>query len=49
MNIQIEPTSHFSIHNLPYGIFSTPSKHKRAGIAIGNQIKLCQMSLIMIH
>ena len=38
MNIQIEPTSHFSIHNLPYGIFSTPSKHKRAGIAIGNQI-----------
>ena len=38
MNIQIEPTSHFSIHNLPYGIFSTPSKHKRAGVAIGNQI-----------
>jgi fumarylacetoacetase len=38
MNIQIEPTSHFTIHNLPYGIFSTPSKHKRAGVAIGNQI-----------
>lgn len=29
---------HFTIHNLPYGIFSTSAKHKRAGIAIGNQI-----------
>ncbi len=38
MNIQIDSDSHFSIHNLPYGIFSTPTKHKRAGIAIGNQI-----------
>ncbi len=38
MNIHIEPNSHFTIHNLPYGIFSTPTKAKRAGIAIGNQI-----------
>jgi len=38
MNIQIENDSHFTIYNLPYGIFSTPTKPKRAGIAIGNQI-----------
>lgn len=38
MNIQIEPSSHFTIHNLPYGIFSTPTKHKRAGIAFENHI-----------
>lgn len=38
MNIKIESNSHFTIHNLPYGIFSTPTKPKRAGIAIGNQI-----------
>ncbi|MFN8296616.1 MAG: fumarylacetoacetase [Chitinophagales bacterium] len=30
--------SHFTIHNLPYGIFSTPTKHKRAGIAFENHI-----------
>ncbi len=29
---------HFTIHNLPYGIFSTPTKSKRVGIAIGNYI-----------
>ncbi len=29
---------HFTIDNLPYGIFSTPTKHNRAGIAIGNYI-----------
>ena len=29
---------HFTIHNLPYGIFSTPTKMKRAGSAIGNYI-----------
>jgi fumarylacetoacetase len=38
MNIEIDPSSHFTIHNLPYGIFSTPTKPKRAGIAIGDQI-----------
>ena len=38
MNIQVENDSHFTIHNLPYGIFSTPTKPKRAGIAIGNHI-----------
>ena len=29
---------HFTIYNLPYGIFSTPTKSKRVGIAIGNYI-----------
>ena len=29
---------HFTIYNLPYGIFSTPTKPTRAGIAIGNYI-----------
>lgn len=29
---------HFTIHNLPYGIFSTPTKPMRSGIAIGNYI-----------
>lgn len=38
MNIQIEKNAHFTIYNLPYGIFSTPTKTARAGIAIGNQI-----------
>ena len=30
--------SHFSIHNLPFGIFSVGSNQKRVGIAIGEQI-----------
>lgn len=30
--------SDFSIYNLPYGIFSTPNRSPRAGIAIGDQI-----------
>ncbi|MCB0506945.1 MAG: fumarylacetoacetase [Chitinophagales bacterium] len=29
---------HFTIHNLPYGVFSTPTKSARAGVAIGNYI-----------
>jgi fumarylacetoacetase len=38
MNSSIDYTSHFTIHNLPYGIFSTPTKHKRAGVAFGHHI-----------
>jgi len=38
MNTAIDYSSHFTIHNLPYGIFSTPTKHKRAGVAFENQI-----------
>ncbi len=30
--------THFSIHNLPFGIFSVGSNQKRVGIAIGEQI-----------
>jgi len=28
----------FSIHNLPFGIFSTPTKSKRIGVAVGDQV-----------
>lgn len=31
-------TSDFSIHNLPFGIFSTNGKNKRVGVAIGEQV-----------
>lgn len=34
----IEHHPHFTLHNLPYGIFSTPTKSARAGMAIGNHI-----------
>ena len=36
--LDISPESDFSIHNLPYGIFSTPSRRPRVGVAIGDQI-----------
>ncbi len=36
--LSISPDSDFSIHNLPFGIFSTKEKGPRAGIAIGDQI-----------
>ena len=37
--------SDFSIHNLPFGIFSTADLNPRAGIAIGDQIvDLCEMA-----
>ncbi|MEM7573039.1 MAG: fumarylacetoacetase [Bacteroidota bacterium] len=36
--LSIAPDSDFSIHNLPFGIFSTEEKSPRAGIAIGDQI-----------
>ena len=38
---------HFTIHNLPYGIFSTAKKHKRAGVAIGNHI--IDLSVLFEH
>lgn len=38
MSTPIDHKSHFTIHNLPYGIFSTPTTHKRAGIAFENHI-----------
>lgn len=36
--ISISENSDFSIHNIPFGIFSTKSNTLRAGIAIGDQI-----------
>ncbi|XP_077374388.1 fumarylacetoacetase isoform X3 [Festucalex cinctus] len=37
--IKVEPSSDFSFHNLPYGIFSTLDNPKRhIGVAIGDQI-----------
>ena len=36
--VDIPSGSDFSLQNLPYGIFSTPKRSKRAGIALGNQI-----------
>ena len=40
--IDIAPDSDFSIHNLPYGIFSGANdnnkNHRRAGVAIGDQV-----------
>lgn len=38
MTTPIDYTTHFTIHNLPYGIFSTPTKQRRAGIAFENKI-----------
>ena len=38
MIIDIPENSDFSIHNIPFGIFSTPNRSKRAGAAIGNHI-----------
>ncbi|XP_034773140.2 fumarylacetoacetase-like [Acipenser ruthenus] len=37
--IKVEENSDFPIHNLPYGIFSTPDNpRRRIGVAIGDQI-----------
>jgi fumarylacetoacetase len=36
--LDIPPDSDFSIHNLPFGIFSTPGKGRRAGVAIGDKV-----------
>ena len=36
--VSVPDNSDFTIHNLPFGIFSTPEKSKRIGVAIGEQI-----------
>lgn len=38
MIIDIPENSDFSIHNIPFGIFSTQERSPRAGVAIGNHI-----------
>jgi len=36
--IDVSPDSHFSIHNLPFGILQPQSDPARAGVAIGDLI-----------
>ena len=36
--VTIPPQSDFSIHNLPFGIFSTPGRKPRVGVALGEHI-----------
>src|SRR5215471_14358120 len=37
--VEVEADSHFSLQNLPYGVFSTRADHaRRAGVAIGDQV-----------
>lgn len=36
--IEVDPQSDFPIQNLPFGIFSTPSRTARPGVAIGDKI-----------
>lgn len=36
--VEVAEDSDFSIYNIPFGIFSTPQKSKRVGIAIGDQV-----------
>src|SRR5512143_2820905 len=37
--VPVDRDSHFSIQNLPFGVFTTPANYApRAGVAIGSQI-----------
>ena len=45
MIIDIPEHSDFSIHNIPFGIFSTVDRTKRAGVAIGDHI----LDLLAVH
>ena len=36
--IKIDKNSDFSIYNLPFGVYSTESKNKKIGIAIGDMV-----------
>lgn len=36
--VEVAENSDFSIYNIPFGIFSTPQKSKRMGVAIGDQV-----------
>ena len=45
MIINIPENSDFSIHNIPFGIFSTQNRSKRAGVAIGEHI----LDLAKVH
>ncbi len=45
MIIDIPENSDFSIHNIPFGIFSTKDRGPRAGVAIGDHI----LDLVALH
>ena len=45
MIIHIPENSDFSIHNIPFGIFSTSERSPRAGVAIGDHI----LDLVEVH
>ena len=45
MIIDIPENSDFSIHNIPFGIFSTKDRSPRAGVAIGDHI----LDLVAVH
>ena len=52
--IEIDPQSDFTIHNLPYGIFSkTPEGEKHVGVAIGDWVldlaELAEQGLLEIN
>lgn len=36
--LPIPPEHDFSVHNLPYGVFSTPFTRPRVGVAIGEWV-----------
>lgn len=36
--LDVPPEHDFSIHNLPYGVFSTPHMQPRVGVAIGDWV-----------
>src|SRR5690606_30587666 len=37
--LDVSPESHFSIHNLPYGVFSRPDQDgPRVGVALGDRV-----------
>lgn len=36
--LDISPEHDFSVHNLPYGLFSTPHTQPRIGVAIGDSV-----------
>lgn len=46
--IDIQPDSHFSLQNLPYGVFSSPSDaRQRIGVAIGDFV--LDLSVLVAH
>lgn len=36
--LEMPPEHDFSVHNLPYGVFSTPHTQPRVGVAIGDWV-----------